>query len=187
MGLCCIRKNPWWRLRHQSPDERASRLRRPARGLYRRHSGRLGRLGRAPAVVGAWLEGLAADELRLCPCPSDRLLDQGGGRQQRREIAEVADAPVTPRPQHVELEREPPDARVALERIRLVAMRGGAAPLRLRPTPSSPSTTILYRWTRLLLGQQVPSWPIEDAANTLRTMEALFASARQESWQTLSM
>ena len=42
------------------------------------------------------------------------------------------------------------------------------------------------RFSRLLLGQNVPSWPIEDAANTLRTIEALFASARQDGWQTLS-
>lgn len=42
------------------------------------------------------------------------------------------------------------------------------------------------RFSRLLLGQSVPSWPIEDALNTLRTIEALFASARQDSWQTLA-
>jgi hypothetical protein len=41
------------------------------------------------------------------------------------------------------------------------------------------------RFSRLLLGLQVSSWPIEDAANTLRTIEALFASARQDGWQTL--
>jgi predicted dehydrogenase len=42
------------------------------------------------------------------------------------------------------------------------------------------------RFSRLLLGQAVPSWPIEDALNTLRTIEALFASARQNGWQTLA-
>ena len=42
------------------------------------------------------------------------------------------------------------------------------------------------RFSRLLLGQAVPSWPIEDALNTLRTIEALFASARQDGWQTLA-
>jgi predicted dehydrogenase len=41
------------------------------------------------------------------------------------------------------------------------------------------------RFSQLLLGKKVPSWPIEDALNTLRTIEALFASARQDSWQTL--
>ena len=42
------------------------------------------------------------------------------------------------------------------------------------------------RFSQLLLGQAVPSWPIEDALDTLRTIEALFASARQDSWQTLA-
>ncbi|SEB15613.1 Gfo/Idh/MocA family protein [Variovorax sp. YR216] len=38
------------------------------------------------------------------------------------------------------------------------------------------------RFSRLLLGQSVPSWPIEDALQTLRTVEALFASARTDAW-----
>jgi hypothetical protein len=42
------------------------------------------------------------------------------------------------------------------------------------------------RFSRLLLGQAVPSWPIEDALVTLRTVEALFASARQDGWQCLA-
>jgi predicted dehydrogenase len=42
------------------------------------------------------------------------------------------------------------------------------------------------RFSRKLLGQNVPSWPIEDALATLRTIEALFASARNNTWQTLS-
>ena len=42
------------------------------------------------------------------------------------------------------------------------------------------------RFSRLLLGQAVPSWPIEDALDTLRTIEALFASARQGNWQPVS-
>lgn len=41
------------------------------------------------------------------------------------------------------------------------------------------------RFSRLLLGQDVPSWPIEDALVTLRIIEALFDSARQGGWQTL--
>ncbi len=41
------------------------------------------------------------------------------------------------------------------------------------------------RFSRLLLGQSAQSWPIEDALDTLRTIEALFASARQNCWQTL--
>ena len=41
------------------------------------------------------------------------------------------------------------------------------------------------RFSRLLLGHNVPGWPIEDAVNTLRTIEALFESARTGSWQSL--
>jgi predicted dehydrogenase len=43
------------------------------------------------------------------------------------------------------------------------------------------------RFSRLLLGQSVASWPIEDALGTLRTIEALFASARQGVWQTVTI
>jgi predicted dehydrogenase len=42
------------------------------------------------------------------------------------------------------------------------------------------------RFSRLLLGQAVPSWPIEDALGTLRTIEALFESARTDGWQALA-
>jgi predicted dehydrogenase len=41
------------------------------------------------------------------------------------------------------------------------------------------------RFSRLLLGHDVPSWPIEDAVHTLRTIEALFESAHNAAWQTL--
>jgi predicted dehydrogenase len=41
------------------------------------------------------------------------------------------------------------------------------------------------RFSRLLLGERVASWPIEDALSTLRTIEALFESARSEKWQSL--
>jgi len=42
------------------------------------------------------------------------------------------------------------------------------------------------RFSRFLLGDQgVPSWPIEDALGTLRTVEALFASARSSGWESL--
>ena len=41
------------------------------------------------------------------------------------------------------------------------------------------------RFSRLLLGEQVPSWPIEDALGTLRTIEALFASAQSGGWESL--
>jgi predicted dehydrogenase len=43
----------------------------------------------------------------------------------------------------------------------------------------------IERFSRLLLGDAVPSWPIEDALNTMRTIEALFASARSGGWQDL--
>jgi predicted dehydrogenase len=39
------------------------------------------------------------------------------------------------------------------------------------------------RFSRRLLGEDVPNWPIEDAAVTLRTIEALFESARTGRWQ----
>jgi predicted dehydrogenase len=43
----------------------------------------------------------------------------------------------------------------------------------------------IERFSRLLLGDLVPSWPIEDALGTLRTIEALFESARSTGWQSL--
>jgi predicted dehydrogenase len=41
------------------------------------------------------------------------------------------------------------------------------------------------RFSRRLLGEAVPGWAIEDALATMRTVEALFASARQGTWQAL--
>ena len=41
------------------------------------------------------------------------------------------------------------------------------------------------RFSRLLLGDDVPRWPIEDALGTLRTIEALIASSRSGGWVTL--
>jgi len=41
------------------------------------------------------------------------------------------------------------------------------------------------RFSQLLLGHDVPSWPIEDAVRTLRTIEALFKSARTEKWESV--
>jgi predicted dehydrogenase len=41
------------------------------------------------------------------------------------------------------------------------------------------------RFSRLLLGHKVPSWPIEDAIRTLHTIEALFESARNGAWRSL--
>jgi predicted dehydrogenase len=42
------------------------------------------------------------------------------------------------------------------------------------------------RFSRRLLGDPVPTWPIEDALGTLRAIEAIFASARDGCWQTLA-
>jgi len=41
------------------------------------------------------------------------------------------------------------------------------------------------RFSRLLLGEHVPSWPIEDALMTLTIIEALFESARSARWQAV--
>jgi predicted dehydrogenase len=41
------------------------------------------------------------------------------------------------------------------------------------------------RFSRLLLGQSVRSWPLEDALQTLRSIEALFASASSGQWRPL--
>jgi predicted dehydrogenase len=41
------------------------------------------------------------------------------------------------------------------------------------------------RFSRLLLGEPVPIWPIEEAFDTLQTIESLFASARSGTWQHL--
>jgi predicted dehydrogenase len=44
----------------------------------------------------------------------------------------------------------------------------------------------IERYSRFLRGDGVPSWPIEDTLGTLRVIEALLASARSGSWQTLA-
>jgi predicted dehydrogenase len=41
------------------------------------------------------------------------------------------------------------------------------------------------RFSRLLLGESVSTWPIEDSLDTLRTLEAIFESARTGGWQAL--
>lgn len=41
------------------------------------------------------------------------------------------------------------------------------------------------RFSRLILGEKVATWPIEDSLLILRTIEALFDSARTGSWQEL--
>ncbi len=49
--------------------------------------------------------------------------------------------------------------------------------------PCNQYTLQIERFSRLLLGEDVPSWPIEDALDTMRTIEALFASAQSGGWQ----
>jgi predicted dehydrogenase len=44
----------------------------------------------------------------------------------------------------------------------------------------------IERFSRRVLGDSVRTWPIEDALRTLRTIEAIFASARNGGWQRLS-
>jgi predicted dehydrogenase len=39
------------------------------------------------------------------------------------------------------------------------------------------------RFSRLVRGDPVPSWPVEDALRTLETIQALFASAREGRWR----
>ena len=51
--------------------------------------------------------------------------------------------------------------------------------------PANQYTLQIERFSRLLLGHDVPSWPIEDALGTLRTIEALFESGRSGGWQAL--
>jgi predicted dehydrogenase len=42
------------------------------------------------------------------------------------------------------------------------------------------------RFSRLVRGEDVPSWPLEDALTTLETIRALFASARGGGWEELA-
>ncbi|MFC5520019.1 Gfo/Idh/MocA family protein [Polaromonas jejuensis] len=51
--------------------------------------------------------------------------------------------------------------------------------------PVNQYTLQVERFSRLLLGHQEASWPIEDALGTLRTIEALFESGRSGAWQVL--
>jgi predicted dehydrogenase len=45
----------------------------------------------------------------------------------------------------------------------------------------------IERFSRLLLGNPEPSWPIEDALNTTQTIEAIFVSVHSRSWQRLHL
>ena len=51
--------------------------------------------------------------------------------------------------------------------------------------PVNQYTLQVERFSRFLLGETVPNWPIEDALDTLYTIEALFTSARTGQWQPI--
>jgi len=42
----------------------------------------------------------------------------------------------------------------------------------------------VQRFSHLPLGDPVANWPIEEAFDTLQTIESLFASARTDTWQS---
>jgi predicted dehydrogenase len=52
--------------------------------------------------------------------------------------------------------------------------------------PANQYLAQVERFSRRVLGQDVPAWPIEDALVTLRVIEGLFASARDGGWQPLA-
>ena len=52
--------------------------------------------------------------------------------------------------------------------------------------PANQYALQVERFSRRILGADVPAWPIEDALDTLRTIEAIFASARDGAWRALA-
>jgi predicted dehydrogenase len=52
--------------------------------------------------------------------------------------------------------------------------------------PANQYALQVERFSRLVLGAPAHAWPIEDALATLRTIEAIFASARAAAWQALA-
>jgi predicted dehydrogenase len=62
----------------------------------------------------------------------------------------------------------------------------GAVPTIVHEFPPANQYVLqVERFSRRVLGDPVPAWPIEDALITLRTIEAIFASARDGTWQRL--
>jgi predicted dehydrogenase len=51
--------------------------------------------------------------------------------------------------------------------------------------PVNQYTLQVERFSRVLLGDPLPRWPIEDALGTLRTIEALIESVRSGAWRSL--
>lgn len=59
---------------------------------------------------------------------------------------------------------------------------GGFATTTLSSEPVNRYTLQAERFSRYLLGDDVPTWPIEDARNTLELIEALVESGRNGGW-----
>jgi predicted dehydrogenase len=60
----------------------------------------------------------------------------------------------------------------------------GAVPTTVHEFPPANQYALqIERFSRRVLGANVPAWPIEDALATLQTIEAIFASARDGAWQ----
>ena len=62
---------------------------------------------------------------------------------------------------------------------------GAFASQRLAFEPVNQYMNLVERFSRLLLGEAVASWPIEDSLDIVRTTEALIESARSARWQAL--
>jgi predicted dehydrogenase len=52
--------------------------------------------------------------------------------------------------------------------------------------PANQYALQIERFSLHVLGAAVPSWPIEDARDTLRTIEAIFTAAHEGAWQPLA-
>jgi predicted dehydrogenase len=62
----------------------------------------------------------------------------------------------------------------------------GALPTRVEAFgPANQYARQIDRFSRLLMGEATPHWPIEDALLTLRIIEAIFASARDGAWRAV--
>jgi predicted dehydrogenase len=60
----------------------------------------------------------------------------------------------------------------------------GAVPTTVHEFPPANQYALqVERFSRRVLGANVPAWPIEDALATLRTIEAVFAAAREGAWR----
>ena len=52
--------------------------------------------------------------------------------------------------------------------------------------PVNQYTLQAERFSRYLLGDPVPTWPIETAMTTMKIIDRLFASARSDRWQPVN-